>query len=296
VFPHGDIGAEGANWLAAAAPDQPPAGEPSATVAAPASYIERFTHLFADDADDVPPTAEPRLSQPLPETVTPKPRSMRVAPPENTHSPGSGEADEESIEQYMAKLLQRVRGDTDRPPASQAPPPPIRPERPAAHAGMPLSAPGNSSSRLLSRADSPDSFVPAEAAVTEVRTELRLRAPAPERLADLKALRQLSNETARQAIGVYETRYQRRRTLSRIIVSALAGATGLWLICLAPSWRDPQLISACVLLYIAAHWMTQTLRSNIRLLRARSIEFVTGQSHGDGRPEQLPIDIEDDRR
>ena len=71
------------------------------------SFIERYSHLLEEDgaAGEVKPERANPLAQALP--IAP----AIARPEEAILAPKSEE--EDSIEQYMAKLLQRVRGDSD---------------------------------------------------------------------------------------------------------------------------------------------------------------------------------------
>ena len=90
------------------------------------SFIERYSHMFAEDAASEPCGASwcPQRAEVTPhreEVALQPPLRSEVTVPAQTVS-AAAEGDEESIEQYMAKLLQRVRGDSPVVASSQAPP------------------------------------------------------------------------------------------------------------------------------------------------------------------------------
>ena len=88
-----------------------------------ASFIERYSHLLAEgttaNESAVAAAPQPPLAT---EPARPKPGTMGVVHNENATAPVASSDSEESIEQYMAKLLQRVRGDGVHVAASQAAP------------------------------------------------------------------------------------------------------------------------------------------------------------------------------
>ena len=98
--------------------------------------------------------------------------------------------------------------------------------------------------------------------------EFRRKGPLPERSVEFQAFRDLANETARRAIGVYATQTHRRNAVTKVIVSTLAGVTSLWLMLDSPDWRDLQFITACVSLFAAAYWVGQAYRTLMDLLHA----------------------------
>src|SRR5262249_23260103 len=124
--------------------------------------------------------------------------------------------EEESIEQYMAKLLQRVRGDAE--PSTT-----FIPAR-----SVPLNAPTSEA------AETESELLPAVVVLYEepqpvTREAVKRKPLAQETAADLGALRALANETARRAISQSELRKHRRNAVTKVIVSTLAGVTSLWL-------------------------------------------------------------------
>jgi hypothetical protein len=87
----------------------------------------------------------------------------------------------------------------------------------------------------------------------------------------------------------------RRDAVTKVIVSSLAGMTSLWLMMLAPSWRDMQFIAACVSLLVAAYWAGEAFRSLLESMRAAGYdgpEDFSHESDSDYRPV-MPIDVED---
>ena len=84
---------------------------------------------------------------------------------------------------------------------------------------------------------------------------------------DLEALRALANESARRAISTHAHRKHRKTAVTKVIVATLAGVTSLWLMLQSPDWRDPQFMTACVLMLVAAYWAGETYQALLDSLR-----------------------------
>jgi hypothetical protein len=208
------------------------------------------------------------------------------------HSPTSGD-DEESIEQYMAKLLKRVRGESD---VASTPPAPVAAQGPgsrqAASAGIKSSLkvePVPVAMTPLAEPIAKDEQE-GEDEIKEVAVNwdaiARRAAAAPK--TDMVALRALANESARRAIGRHELKKHRRDALTKMTVSTLAGMTSLWLMLSSPNWRDLQFITACVSLIVAGYWAGEAFRTMLESLKAAAYDGPT-----ESLATELPIDVEE---
>ena len=247
--------------------ESPPASDQPRTV----SYIDRFAHMFADELTVEPAPASPAAPPAVADPVAGKPRNGPVIRADGSAPATTVGEVEESIEDYMAKLLQRVRGERPYVAGSQAPPA-AKPQQDATASPPQFSPPD------------PTALPPAIAAQEAVSATNETRKSLDERVPDLsdlirkapvigqptnlKALRALANETARHAIGVHASKKHRRDAMSKFVVASLAGMTSVWLMMLAPSWRDLQFISACVGLLIAAYWAGQVYSNLVEMQRA----------------------------
>ncbi len=242
--------------------------------------------MFTDEpaAQQHGPVGEPDGSRDVPESKQPMTggaRSLGIDPSL------AKEADEESIEQYMAKLLQRVRGGS---------------LSAATTSGQPTGAPLNTRAETIPGRGPVQAATPGEVVEpnsTEIQQRATSEAPkrrasAPAPATDLGALRALANETARRAISRSELRKHRRSAVTKVIVSTLAGVTSLWMMLQSPDWRDIQFITACVSLLVAAYWAGETFRTLLGSLRAAAYDGPeAGLDEDDalGAPA-LPIDVE----
>jgi hypothetical protein len=262
VDPTSDVGIRGVS--------EPPASIGAAPTTMPGqttraeSFIERYAHMFADDApsEELPPSTPPAQRAPNHDDVR-KPRSLGVVSPAAENQQGE---DEESIEQYMAKLLKRVRGDTSSGPTPQMS---ITSDWQSAPRGL---RPAISPTDAASVPKPPGMVAPGPGSHSEqvepARPASRPKVPLAEQSANLEAFRAVANESARRAIGTHALRVHRRNAVTKAIVATLAGMTSILLMLEAPDWRDLQFITACVSLLVAAYWAGQTYGTVIEAFRA----------------------------
>jgi hypothetical protein len=199
----------------AAAPrpaEQPEMDQPVEQEAAPfepASASDIIARLSASGLwkDDVPaeePSAAPKQPEPAWKALVEEPAPK--APP----APLAEE--EDSIEAYMQRLLQRVSGDSDQ-PSRYVPPPSTTPS------DQPAAAPEEVEEPVAVVAETPfdpTTYVP--------------RSTAPELSANLAAMRKLANTSARSAIDSSSKRRQAKHASGKIYLSlgAVATAVALW--------------------------------------------------------------------
>jgi hypothetical protein len=278
-----------ANPLKNAAPSvEAEAVEPVSVPAQQASFIDRYSHLFTEEENaGAAGVAEKAVISPM---VVEKPQPLM--PVRNESKPtavSAGGDDEESIEQYMAKLLQRVRGDAAPSIASQVTG--IRASvNPSVTANeVKLQKVETPVSSEAATADARQLTAEEQAAEVAVNWDAFTKRAATAPATNLGALRALANETARGDIGRHELRTFRRNAKTKVIVSTLAGMTSLWLMLDSPNWRDIQFITACVTLIVAAYWAGEAFRTMLYSMRVAS--------HDGPRPRAvtkaaLPIDVE----
>jgi hypothetical protein len=253
----------------------------------PTSFIERYSHMFAEEAAG-------SISKPI-EPVKPLFAAAPSSGPLGTGgfreepkiAPAALTDDEESIEQYMAKLMQRVRGDAPagtQVAASQAPQmPQAEPEtkvaapEPVIEVDVPADAKSGEESN-----DEED----AKEVAVNWEAIARRAAAAPK--TNLTALRALANESARHAIGRHQLTKNRRDAKTKAIVATLAGMTSLWLMLDAPDWRDIQFITACGSLIAAAYWAGDAFRAIMGSWRVAAYE---GPGPSVEAVKALPIDV-----
>ncbi|MEX2141535.1 MAG: FHA domain-containing protein [Pirellulales bacterium] len=149
--------------------------------------------------------------------------------------------DDESIDDYMAQLLKRVRGvgSAHQAPASQAPEPPVR-----ATQNGPASSSISASSEQIPT-------------VQEVPAKLARRAPAPELSSDLAAMRELANFSARAAIDHHAYRNWGRAAFGKLTIALLAAGTGAGAVCFAPAPDSMLMYAGLSSFVVALFWLLQ---------------------------------------
>jgi hypothetical protein len=224
----------------------------------PASFIERYAHLLS--ADEAAPPAPVASPQP----------SVAVAPTPDAH------ADEESVEQYMAKLLERMRGGAAR--ESEPSAADVEPAAPSDRA---------TEGHVEAAMDSPE-IQP----ITDLE-ELRQKVSAPELASDRMAMRALANQSARHAIGVHTARALRRSAATRLIVALLGASAGFYLLLDAPGWKNLQFAAGCVAAFAAIYWGKLTLATLIQGIRVGAFhDFEEDVDTEKALHPPLPIDVE----
>ena len=199
------------------------------------------------------------------------------------------EDDEESIELYMAKLMQRVRGDGPQVAASQA-----APSHAPSTAGTQSTKAANTSLPQAMQVNKVESGQIAIQVPTPNLKDLMRKGPILESSIDLEAFRSLANESARRAIGVHANRKHRRDAVTKAIFSTIAGMIGLRLMLHASDWRDLLFLSGCVSLLIAAYCAGQAYRALTKAIRASDFERFDVEAENALEPfrTHLPIDVE----
>jgi hypothetical protein len=271
-----------------------PAREPEfvqSTAAAPVSFLERYAGMFEDESAE---GAAESLQSPTQHELPHADRDETPHAHGATAGLHAGLGDEESVEQYMAKLMQRVRGESlgsgvwpatsstevderEAPPATSF----------ATQAIQPIAASGYEPWSTVATVDERAS----EPLLTNVE-ELKPKTPAPQFAADLQALRALANQSARHAIGVHTARKLRRNALTRFVIAVLATFAGLYLMVYATSWWSLQFFGACVALFASLYWAKLTFGSLLRAIQVGAFQHFGNDDGEDPLNPPLPIDVE----
>lgn len=213
----------------------------------PTSFLERYSHMFKDDT--TPPEPPPRPAPVVAE-------------------PAVASEDEESVEQYMANLLGRMRGTASAESSTVVTEPATR-------------------TKVEEK--------PAEVHVEPMQSldEMKAATVAPEQASDIVAMRALANESARHAIGVHTARTLRRKAKTRAVISLLGAAVGFYLLLLAPSWQSLQFVAGCAAAIAALYWGRLTLISLIKGIQVGAFQDMDEIADpAEVLHPKLPIDVE----
>ncbi|ADB16838.1 Chromosome segregation ATPase-like protein [Pirellula staleyi DSM 6068] len=171
------------------------------------SWRNRLLELQREDDEEAERTARGLPS--LTPSVAPAPLASHdlpsLAPQTSPAKTGGGPGDEdESIEDYMARLLKRVRGDGGNEPQTASKFKPAATPTPVA---APIAA-----------------TAPIEPVLPITSEEFIPRCAAPEQTCDLAAMRELANSAARSAISSHAKKSRGQTGRSRLWLTAVAGA------------------------------------------------------------------------
>jgi hypothetical protein len=158
---------------------------------------------------------------------------------------GQGGEEEVSIDEYMSRLLARSRGDSA-PPST----PTAKVSRAPAAAPATPAATSRPSSTPVEPAPQPEPPQPGEP------LELARRAVAPERQVDFKAMRQLANLSAKNALHKHESKQLTGNTRTKLLVTSVSVVAGvsLLVIRLLPGAPPVTIYGAVASFAVAALW------------------------------------------
>lgn len=229
----------------------------------PVSFVEKYKHLLEEDGEGGDSTLAPSQPVATPE-VSPAPAAPAPAP-----AMSSASDDDESIEEYMAAMMARLRGDSTPAPAPQ----PAPAEKPAEPEKAIITPP---------LADNVE--VTPRDRLTDMDLERLKSNRKPEQEGDLSQLRDLANSTAREAIHVANSRRTREKATTKMAFCALAGWSGAYLVWASAGQLNVELFAGAAAVATSAYWASRTLRQVTQAEKPRQPE---------SRQEQhppLPID------
>ncbi len=217
--------------------------EPAAAPNSPARHVE-----------ESPSRAEP-------DDIAPHPSTDALAPVSTT--PGHSGSDEESIESYMERLMQRVRGDEGPNKAVAAPQP--------AMAAAPSPAVESSSQPAAAAPDQPTAAEPGE---------FTPRRAAPEVIADMSAMRDIANTAARSAIDHHVRKHTGQQAAGRLVGAcltvALSVGLGFW------AWQTGSLQAAAGSIIgggLGLHWLLSAARRLFKLRRLNAQQNTPAETN-----------------
>lgn len=194
------------------------------------SFIDRYAKLLP--ADDEPVEASTQeIAEPTPEPLAP------------AYEASDNGDEDESIDDYMQKLMSRMRGEAE-PPAVAKSPSVVKPAAPApsAPAAKPVAEEPKPAKPILSL------------------DELKAGAK-PATQTDIGALRQLANQSARTAIDVAATRQGREQATLRLAMAATALGCGAGACILAPTVLGAQFLIGAVAVTGGAYYTLHEVRA-----------------------------------
>ncbi len=238
-------------------------------------------NLLPPQSDRSPPDSGDALQRPNHEIA--EPCEMEASAADETESPSYSQHDaaheEESVNDYMVRLMQRIRStqsDPDLGPTNTSPTTPKRRDEPP----LPLE---------ITPAPQPE---PAPA--TDQRrepAELLPHTVAPEKHADITLLRNLAIYSAQNALGTHSRRQTIHSMYSKLAVALIGGLTGIGLLVVWNLWFTNSLtfFSAMMSFVVAVIWGVQYVLLTVQLLVSGSsnIDSISA-SHSKKEEEKTP--------
>ncbi len=203
----------------------------------PTSFIDQHSHMFDEDVPVKSTGDSPR-------------QSAGPAVPDSSISAGSQEeSGDAALEEYMSRLMRRVRGESD-PCSTYDEPQLVTPsnESTASDAGASL--------QELSELE-----VQAEAEVVEPLdlNSLKNTSKKPPLPTDMRAMRELANSSARQAITKYSKRRHLETGFSTFLVCGISTGVAAYMMLLAESFQSPLFLGGLILAFVGLLWGVKLL-------------------------------------
>ena len=288
-------------------PDAQPACETPATAADP-NQTEVSAAEACNDEDvfarlrsyarlrpeaEVPP---PAAENSIPEVAKNEPPPIVVGTQfSGEEPPVTGSDPEESVDDYMARLLNRIRGISA--PADVQPRARVEPRQVVAPQTETTSPTANKLEPLID-VESPVPVAPDGSGQLVART-----AP-PELAVNLRAMRELANMTARGAIDKHTQGRWSKAAVSNTVLGVVSLACGAWLMLRATPLGSLAHAAGLIALVAGGFWVFQgvSLFRNIRQVGRRTTKFVEAESHpashespdfADHSPEDALVELEE---
>jgi hypothetical protein len=219
--------------------------------AEPDDMLHRFGHDMNEPEENVDLAAyAPFAQSPVDQD------KQQQATAHKSAQPSSANDEEESVDDYMVRLMQRIRGTQGEPST-----PTEKPNVPA---------PSQTESAPL-----PFDTVPPVAEEPIYKpvqrgqsVELAPRSPAPENIVDINVFRDLANYSAQNALGTHARGQMMNAMYSKLAVALMGGFTGIGLLLVWQLWFPNRLtfFSAMMSFVVAFIWGSQYLMLTVRLL------------------------------
>ena len=231
----------------------------------------RALSLLKKDAAD-PANAEPEL----PPTSVAKRSAETQSEPTAKATEGSSEPPgEESIDDYMGRLLQRMRGIAGE---ASSTPAPAKTDR-------------SSPSRPKEQPEAtPTKSTEDSSTIAKKLLKLEPRKVAPEKTHGLAAMREIANLSARSAIATHHHRRGADRAWSNLVVGFVGLGCGVWLLIQSPETDSPFFYGGLMGLVVSVYWFAKArlLARSMRSSKRHSQQQFAAMSREQTAPNQYP--------
>jgi len=270
-------------------PREAPAPAPQRTALSAAEILARMGLSIGEDESDVapqrpsPPRVEPQEALP-----TSPARMDTVGREPGSASGGAEEGEEESIEAYMNRLLQRVQSGPEKTVVLESPPKVSEKavERKVEVMNLPpLSAADEPPRRTHAKAPEMEADAvfgneEAEPVSPQAAATVLPKRPVSERIPNLAAMRELANSTARTAIAASAQRRLVNQAIYKFGISCGALVAGVTILVGTQFSMDYWMVIAvcCLLLSGFFFWESMLLRRRLRTSRKEYAASVAAHS------------------
>jgi len=224
----------------------------------PTSFIDQHSHMFDEDLPVKSTGDSPR-------------QSAGPAVPDSSISAGSQEeSGDAALEEYMSRLMRRVRGESDSSSTNDEPQ---------------LVTPSNESTASDEEASPQESLgLEVQAEVVEPLDLISLKntSKKPPLPTDMRAMRELANSSARQAITKYSKRRHLETGFSTFLVCGISTGVAAYMMLLAESFQSPLFLGGLILALVGLRW-------GVKLLGILLDSIREGSRHK-SKPTEIPID------
>ncbi len=197
----------------------------------------RTLAILKDEGDDK------QQERPQTETEAKSPTGEIQVGEECTAESHPADKEEESIDDYMSRLLQRMRGTTGESESLAKQASSAATDR----ASVPVEG-------CESRVESPASPLSPDEPTQKKNVQLEPRNLAPEKTHHLAAMREIANLTARTAIAAHQLRHGSNRAWKNLLLAIVGLACGVWLLATAGATKSPRFFGGVVGIIVAVYW------------------------------------------
>ena len=213
----------------------------------PTSFIDQYSHILPDEEN------EPLTELPTPlgsERAVETPVQAVPTPVEPVAATGDDPSDDEALESYMQNLMSRVRGDSA--------PGGLQPAAP--------SAPVVAISKTETATEQPEPTAePQELEPLDLES-LKVSSKKPPLPTDIRALRELANNSARGAIAKHSKKRHKENTLSKLFICIVAAGASFGMVHAAEDVTSPLFLggafSAVILAFAGAKLLSLVIQGN----------------------------------
>lgn len=213
--------------------------EPAAKEFQPTSFIEQYSSMLDEGGK-----AEIEPVTPIPATP--------VAPEESSLGDPT---DDGALEDYMANMLQRMRGESD-----------AKDEARQFSPSVAIDESGAAEEALAEPIEAEPVVVEGPIGLVELgQTSLK-----PELPTDMAAMRELANSSARHAIAKHHKKRYQESVAGQIAICVTSLAVAVYLLMADEGYQSTSFIAGCIAATVSLVWVTRLVRNSLSAIRAGS--------------------------